>query len=191
AHHLHGGGAAGDRRHRSQPAGLDRRAEAAARSAAVPDGQVRPDAGARRAASPARAVPQHHRPGRQGRPRHRDLPARGQVGSLWRDDGGDESPAGRRVPESGAGRTGEGPDAMTALAQDSRGDLLRWIFSAALVLCAHGGLAAAMVQWTDPEEAGDIGGAIVIELAPMPVAPMELPNDMLPGPEQAEARPPA
>ena len=76
---------------------------------------------------------------------------------------------------------------MTALAQDSRSDLLRWIFSAALVLCAHGGLAAAMVQWTDPEEAADIGGAIVIELAPMPVAPMEIPNDMLPGPEQVEA----
>jgi len=76
---------------------------------------------------------------------------------------------------------------MTTLAQDSRSDLLRWIFSAALVLCAHGGLAAAMVQWTDPEEAADIGGAIVIELAPMPVAPMEIPNDMLPGPEQVEA----
>jgi protein TonB len=76
---------------------------------------------------------------------------------------------------------------MTVLAREDRGDLLRWIFSGALVLVAHGGLAAAMVQWNEPDEPADTASAIVIELAPMPVAPMETPNDIPPGPEQVEA----
>jgi periplasmic protein TonB len=76
--------------------------------------------------------------------------------------------------------------AATIPAAEGR-EWLRWVFSAALVLCAHGAIAAAMVQWSDPEDASDVGGAIVIELAPVPVAPMEMPNDMIPGPEQIEA----
>ena len=40
AHHLHGGGAARHRRHRGQPAGIDRRAAAAARQAGLPDGKA-------------------------------------------------------------------------------------------------------------------------------------------------------
>jgi protein TonB len=74
-----------------------------------------------------------------------------------------------------------------SLAPGNRGDLLRWIFSAVMVLSAHGGLAAAMVQWGDPEESSEVSGAIVIELAPVPIAPMEIPTDMLPGPDQVEA----
>jgi hypothetical protein len=58
---------------------------------------------------------------------------------------------------------------MTVLAREDRGDLLRWIFSGALVLFAHGGLAAAMVQWSEPIEDAESASAIVIELAPLPV----------------------
>jgi protein TonB len=76
---------------------------------------------------------------------------------------------------------------MTVLVREDRSDLLRWVFSGALVLCAHGGLAAAMVQWNEPDEPADTASAIVLELAPLPVAPMETPNDIPPGPEQVEA----
>jgi periplasmic protein TonB len=76
---------------------------------------------------------------------------------------------------------------MTVLAREDRSDLLRWVFSGALVLCAHGGLAAAMVQWNEPFEPEDTAAAIVIELAPLPVASMQVPNDIAPGPEQVEA----
>jgi protein TonB len=76
---------------------------------------------------------------------------------------------------------------MTVLAREDRGDLLRWIFSGALVLFAHGGLAAAMVQWSEPIEDAESASAIVIELAPLPVASMQVPNDIAPGPEQVES----
>ena len=82
------------------------------------------------------------------------------------------------------------PPVATTPASERRSEWLRWLFSAVLVLCAHGAVAAAMVQWMDPEDAADVGGAIVIELAPSPVAPMEMPNDMTPGPEQIEAEMP-
>jgi periplasmic protein TonB len=65
--------------------------------------------------------------------------------------------------------------------------LRRWIFSAILVLSAHAGVAAAMVQWSDPEEDTDVSGAIVIELAPLPVAAADRPEDMIPGPDQVDA----
>ena len=76
---------------------------------------------------------------------------------------------------------------MRVLAREDRSDLLRWIFSGALVLAAHGGLAAAMAQWNEPNEPAESASAIVIELAPLPVASMEIPNDLAPGPEQVEA----
>jgi protein TonB len=77
--------------------------------------------------------------------------------------------------------------AATIPVAESRGEWRRWVFSAVLVLCAHAGVAAAMVQWSDQEDPADVGGAIVIELAPVPVAPMEPREDMIPGPEQIEA----
>ena len=76
---------------------------------------------------------------------------------------------------------------MTLLAREDRSDLLRWIFSGALVLFAHGGLAAAMGQWSEPIEDAESASAIVIELAPLPVASMQVPNDIAPGPEQVES----
>jgi protein TonB len=70
-------------------------------------------------------------------------------------------------------------------------DLARWLLSGAIVLAAHGGVAAAMVRWSDANPPADTPAAMVVELAPMPVAPSEVPSELPPGPEQtaAEAAP--
>jgi protein TonB len=73
------------------------------------------------------------------------------------------------------------------VAPEGRKELARWIICAVLVLSAHVGMAAATMQWSDPEDDGEVGGAIVIELAPIPVARMDTTPDMLPGPDQVEA----
>jgi len=70
---------------------------------------------------------------------------------------------------------------------DTGGGLRRWVLSAVLVLSAHAGLTAATMQWMDFEDDDEIGGAIVIELAPTPIARAESLPDMLPGPDQVEA----
>ena len=70
----------------------------------------------------------------------------------------------------------------------ARRELYRWTLSGAIVVLAHGGFAAAMVQWHDTIEPAEPSAAIVINLAPMPVAPTELPTEIPPGPEQIEAQ---
>jgi periplasmic protein TonB len=73
---------------------------------------------------------------------------------------------------------------MIALAADDLTDLRRWALCAALVVLAHGGMAAAMVTWRDAIEPSETAAAIVIEFAPVPVAPEALPTEIPPGPEQ-------
>jgi protein TonB len=77
---------------------------------------------------------------------------------------------------------------MIDLGTQDRHDLYRWLICGVVVLLAHGGFAAAVVQWHEPVEADDPSGAIVINLAPMPVAPTEIPTEIPPGPEQVEAQ---
>jgi periplasmic protein TonB len=62
----------------------------------------------------------------------------------------------------------------------------RWLLSAAVVLLAHGGVAAAIVHW---QEAGDDApaSAIVIDLAPAMMAPEDKHEDIPPGPEQVQS----
>jgi periplasmic protein TonB len=74
-----------------------------------------------------------------------------------------------------------------ALAADTRRELQRWALCGAIVLAAHGGFAAAMVHWRDVDEPDDPAAAIVIDLAPMPVAPPSPPTETPPGPEQVQA----
>jgi protein TonB len=71
-----------------------------------------------------------------------------------------------------------------ALATDDMGDLRRWLISGAVVVCAHGGVAAAMLNWTDYIEPALPAAAIVINFAPQAVAPPEVPTELPPGPEQ-------
>jgi protein TonB len=76
---------------------------------------------------------------------------------------------------------------MIALIAADRHDLQRWFISGAVVLFAHAAAATALLQWKDPVEPADPAAAIVVELAPMPVAPAVTPTDIPPGPEQFQA----
>lgn len=71
--------------------------------------------------------------------------------------------------------------------QGNRAEALRWSLSATVVLIAHVSIAAALVGWSDDDESTDPVGAMVVELAPMPVAPQNIPSDIQPGPEQVQA----
>jgi protein TonB len=70
---------------------------------------------------------------------------------------------------------------------NNRQDVLRWGLSAAIVLVAHVSVAAAIVGWADTDDSTDPVGAMVVELAPTPVAPNNTPSDVQPGPEQQQA----
>ena len=63
-------------------------------------------------------------------------------------------------------------------------DLRRWAICGAIVVLTHGGIAAAMVGWGDPDEVAEPAAAIVIEFAPVPVAPAMPQMEIPPGPEQ-------
>ncbi len=71
--------------------------------------------------------------------------------------------------------------------QSNRQDALRWGLSGTIVLLAHVSIAAAIVGWADTDESTDRVGAMVVELAPLPVAPNNTPSDIQPGPEQQQA----
>jgi periplasmic protein TonB len=80
---------------------------------------------------------------------------------------------------------------MMALSADDVADLRRWFFRGAIVVLAHGAIAATVVNWRDEIEPGEPAAAIVIEFAPVPVAPPTPQTDIAPGPEQvmSEASP--
>ncbi len=78
---------------------------------------------------------------------------------------------------------------MTAIIAEDRTDLYRWVLSGVIILFAHGAIAASMLRRPPPEE-GAPAAAIVIELAPVPVAPVEPPSDLAPTPEHVEAEQP-
>jgi protein TonB len=73
---------------------------------------------------------------------------------------------------------------MMALSAEYVVDLRRWVISGAIIVLAHGGIAAAMVSWRDEIEPAEPAAAIVIEFAPMPAAPAMPRADIAPGPEQ-------
>jgi protein TonB len=63
--------------------------------------------------------------------------------------------------------------------------LLRWGLAAMFVVLAHGGVALAIVYWPEPEEkAGEPPAAVMIELAPLPVAPETPPQEVAVGVQQ-------
>jgi periplasmic protein TonB len=73
---------------------------------------------------------------------------------------------------------------MMGLAPEDIADLRRWAFCGAVIVLAHGGIAAAMVNWQDPDDVAEPAAAIVIDFAPVPVAPAIPPTELPPGPEQ-------
>ena len=71
-----------------------------------------------------------------------------------------------------------------SLSAEYLADLRRWLISGAIIVSAHGGIAAGMVNWRDEIEPAEPAAAIVIEFAPMPVAPTMPQTNIAPGPEQ-------
>jgi protein TonB len=68
---------------------------------------------------------------------------------------------------------------MIALAPEDRADLLRWVVSGAIILCAHGAIAASVLRQAPPEDESVHGATMVmIELQPVVAqTPMEQPEE--------------
>ena len=68
---------------------------------------------------------------------------------------------------------------MIALAPEDRADLLRWLVSGAIILFAHGAIAASLLLSAPPEDESVHGAAVVmIELQPVVAeTPMEQPEE--------------
>jgi protein TonB len=69
---------------------------------------------------------------------------------------------------------------------EDRGELLRWALSGVAVVVLHGAVAGAMITWGD-DDVAEPSAALVVDLAPFPMAPPENVTDLPPGPEQVEA----
>jgi protein TonB len=79
---------------------------------------------------------------------------------------------------------------VIALAIEERRELRRWLLCGAVVLCAHAGLAAALVQWGEPADAGDYGDdAIVLELTPEQEQAVPTPDKPLDKPVEEQVAP--
>jgi periplasmic protein TonB len=70
---------------------------------------------------------------------------------------------------------------MIALEPEDLADLRRWAVCAAVVVLAYGGIAAGMVTWHQDDGGAELGAAIVIEMAPVPLT-WRTPEDIAPGP---------
>jgi len=70
---------------------------------------------------------------------------------------------------------------MIALAPEDLADLRRWAVCAAVVVLAHGGIAAGMVTWHEDDGGAEPAAALVIAMAPVPVT-SRTPKDIAPGP---------
>lgn len=65
---------------------------------------------------------------------------------------------------------------------------LRWGTCFALALSFHGaGAAALLARWNESSDLVANAPVIMLELAPVPVAPVTTPNELPPGPQQVEA----
>ena len=83
-----------------------------------------------------------------------------------------------------------------ALSHQDRRELIRWLACGVVVLFAHAGVAAALIEWREPLEEGEVGtDAIVVEFqpeqkevepTPVPVEKVEEKEEPLPE-QQSEA----
>jgi periplasmic protein TonB len=73
---------------------------------------------------------------------------------------------------------------MILTAQDRR-DLIRWLACGAVVMFAHAGVAAALIDWREPIEEGEVGNdAIVVEFQPE-----QIPTEPVPEVQKVEEKP--
>ncbi len=69
-------------------------------------------------------------------------------------------------------------------------EMLRWGVCLTLALCFHGVVVAALLaHWSENSDLVANAPIITIDLAPVAVAPDTTPNELPPGPQQAEAEP--
>jgi protein TonB len=75
---------------------------------------------------------------------------------------------------------------VIALSAQDRRELLRWLACGIVVLFAHAGIAAALIEWREPIEEGEVGtDAIVVEFQPE-----QIQTDPTPAPvEKVEEKP--
>jgi periplasmic protein TonB len=56
---------------------------------------------------------------------------------------------------------------MIALSSQDRRELIRWLACGVVVMFGHAGIAAALIQWREPADEGEVGtDAIVVEYQP-------------------------
>jgi periplasmic protein TonB len=85
---------------------------------------------------------------------------------------------------------------VIALSTQDRRELIRWLVCGVVVLFAHAGIAAALIQWREPIEEGEVGTDAIaveyqpelkeIEPTPVPVEKVEEKEEPLPE-QQSEA----
>ncbi len=102
----------------------------------------------------------------------------------------DTSAARRPVSAQVAGWPERGQAAATLATREvlpRRSEQLRWTACIALALAFHAAVAAALLRYWRPEQ-DQVAGAplILVELAPLPVAPAVTPSDTPPGPQQTQ-----
>ena len=80
---------------------------------------------------------------------------------------------------------------MIAFTREDIADMRRWAISAVVVMSTYGAIATAMVTWRNSIEPAEPAAAIVVEFAPVPVAPAAQQTEIPPGPEMvmSEAAP--
>jgi len=72
---------------------------------------------------------------------------------------------------------------------DTREEFRRWVLAAAIVCAGHAGLMAGYLLMPTAEPEGAMESpAVLIDFAPIPVAPAS-PDDIAPGPDMLEAQP--
>lgn len=112
-----------------------------------------------------------------------------------RPDEPDEQIASRQLSVSDADRAESGEAAALIAVREAATvrrwpDALRWGTCLVLALCVHAaGAAALLMQWSDSADSVARAPVILIELAPVPVAPNTMPSQLPPGPRQAESQP--
>jgi periplasmic protein TonB len=74
---------------------------------------------------------------------------------------------------------------MTWLSAQDRRDLIRWLACGVVVVFAHAGVAAGLIDWSAPVEEGEVGAdAIVVEFQQE-----QLPTDPVPEVQKIEEKP--
>jgi protein TonB len=85
---------------------------------------------------------------------------------------------------------------VISLSAQDRRELIRWLACGVVVLFAHAGIAAALIEWREPIEEGEVGtDAIIVEFqpeqreiepTPVPIEKVEVKEEPLPE-QQSEA----